>query len=131
MADLLKRAMLPIPVETARSIATDYGYDQVIVIGRRVGEDPDPHGEHIATAGVGAAHAAIAADAGRALQRFMGWPLDPVTDPVVRALNAAVHALRSYQHGNSAPDLAATIAAAGEQALIEVGLQLSPPTGAN
>lgn len=37
------------------------------------------------------------------------------------ALQAAVHALRSYQHGNGAPDLAAAIADAGEFTLRAAG----------
>lgn len=37
------------------------------------------------------------------------------------ALQAAVHALRSYQHGNGAPDLAAAIADAGEFTLQAAG----------
>ena len=46
-------------------------------------------------------------------------PAEP--DGVVKALGAAVMALRSYQHGNSAPDLAAEIADAGEEALRAAG----------
>lgn len=41
---------------------------------------------------------------------------------LAHALVAAVHALRSYQHGNSAPDLAASIADVGEEALRGAGL---------
>lgn len=40
---------------------------------------------------------------------------------LANALVASVHALRSYQHGNSAPDLAASIADAGEAALLAAG----------
>lgn len=36
---------------------------------------------------------------------------------LARALEAAVHALRSYQHGNSSPELAASIADIGEHVL--------------
>lgn len=39
------------------------------------------------------------------------------------ALEAAVHALRSYQHGNGTPDLAAAIADAGEYTLHAAGYQ--------
>ncbi|MGT2515611.1 hypothetical protein ACVOMT_16505 [Sphingomonas panni] len=39
------------------------------------------------------------------------------------ALEAAVHALRSYQHGNGTPDLAAAIADAGEYTLQAAGYQ--------
>ena len=31
-------------------------------------------------------------------------------DATAKALNAAIHALRSYQHGNASPDLAEEIA---------------------
>ncbi len=40
---------------------------------------------------------------------------------LANALVASVHALRSYQLGNSAPDLAASIADAGEAALLAAG----------
>ena len=48
-------------------------------------------------------------------------PQDRTPSDVVKALGAAVMALRSYQHGNAAPDLAASIADAGEEALRVVG----------
>lgn len=41
---------------------------------------------------------------------------------MVVALDAAVMALRSYQYGNAAPDLAREIADAGEQALRDAGV---------
>lgn len=115
--------MVEIPIAAARAIAEEFGYDQVVVIGRRVGADPQPSGEHVTTAGIDEIHASIAARAGRAIQRFMQWPLKP-DDPVVKALGAAVMALRSYQHGNAAPDLAAEIADVGEDALRAVGCPL-------
>lgn len=59
----------PIPVESARAIALEFGWDQVIVIARRVG-----HGEHVTTYGIDQAHAAAAAAGGNAMKAFMGWP---------------------------------------------------------
>ena len=43
--------MKRIPISAAQRIAVAYGYDQVIIIARKVGADPDPHGEHITTYG--------------------------------------------------------------------------------
>jgi len=116
------RPMKPIPILDAKAIADFYGYDQVVIVGRRVGTDPQPHGEHVTTHGVDQRHSEVAAAAGRSLQRFMRWPLDPEADPVVKALGAAIMALRSYELGNAAPDLAREIADAGDDALREVGL---------
>lgn len=42
-------------------------------------------------------------------------------DEVTRVLTAAMHALRSYQHGNAAPDLAARTADACEALLARLG----------
>jgi len=116
-----QRPLLPIPIPAARTVADVYGYDQVVIIARRVGNAPDVNGEHVTTYGVDAVHCNVAARIGRTLQRFMQWPLEPDVDPVVKSLAAAVMALRSYQHGNAAPDLAASIADAGEEALRAVG----------
>ena len=68
------RKMKRIPISAAERIAKEYGYDQVVIIARRVGEAPEPNGEHVTTYGVNAAHCASAAAQGRALKRFMGWP---------------------------------------------------------
>lgn len=65
--------MRPIPIAAARRIAEEYGYDQVVVYARKVGEAPDPHGEHMTTYGVNKAHCRVAAQIAEALQRFMGW----------------------------------------------------------
>ncbi|KQN00544.1 hypothetical protein [Sphingomonas sp. Leaf25] len=50
-----------------------------------------------------------------------GQTADAVTVSLANALAASCLALRSYQHGNSAPDLAASIADAGEMALHAAG----------
>lgn len=66
--------MKPIPIAAARDIAERYGYDQVIIIGRRVGRGPDPHGEHCTTYGRDKAHCEIAARIGNFLKfKVMGW----------------------------------------------------------
>lgn len=67
--------MHDIPVEAARAIADRFGYDQVIVVARRVDEEPAPSGEHVTTYGRGLVHAAVAARVGHFLRhRLMGWP---------------------------------------------------------
>jgi hypothetical protein len=65
--------MRPVPIAAARRIAEEYGYDQVVVYARKVGEDPDPHGEHMTTYGVNKVHCGVAARMGDVLKRFMGW----------------------------------------------------------
>lgn len=65
--------MHEIPIERAKHIADMYGYDQVVIYARRVGEDPEPHGEHMTTYGVSKEHCNIAAKMGDVLKDFMGW----------------------------------------------------------
>jgi hypothetical protein len=62
-----------IPISAARQIAEAYGYDQIVIYGRKVGDDPAPHGEHPTTYGVTKEHCAVAARISATLQRFMGW----------------------------------------------------------
>lgn len=72
-----ERKMKPIPISAAKRIANDYGYDQVIVVARRVGEDPEPHGEHMTTYGIDRKHCDAAGRCGSYLQReIMGWHKD-------------------------------------------------------
>lgn len=60
----------PIPVVQAEFIASRYGYDQVVIIARRVG----PVGvEHITTYGKGDEHRCVAARIGTFLKYLMGW----------------------------------------------------------
>lgn len=71
----LERPMLPIPIEVGKYIAEAYGYDQIIIIGRRVNDDPYPHGEHCTTYGVDEDHCQVAAACGDHLKHnVMGWP---------------------------------------------------------
>lgn len=74
------KPMLPIAISAARNIAQRFGYDQVIVIGRRVGDGPDPHGEHCTTYGRNEDHCRVAAMIGNFLKyKVMQWK------PVVEA----------------------------------------------
>lgn len=64
--------MKRIPIRAAEKIAQDYGYDQVIVIARKVGDDG---GEHVTTYGRNKAHCDAAARTGDFLKhKIMGWP---------------------------------------------------------
>ena len=66
--------MKRIPIAAAQRVAEVYGYDQVIIIARKVGDDPAPHGEHCTTYGVDKANCAVAARVGDFLKfKVMGW----------------------------------------------------------
>ena len=61
--------MKAIPISAAKKIAEQYGYDQIIVIARKVGE-----GEHCTTYGVDKANCDVAARIGDFLKfKVMGW----------------------------------------------------------
>jgi hypothetical protein len=63
-----------IPIEAAKRIADAYGYDQVIIVARKVGE---VGGEHVTTYGRDKANCKVAADIGNFLKyKIMGWPED-------------------------------------------------------
>lgn len=71
--------MKPIPISAAKHIAKEYGYDQVIVYARKVGETPDPHGEHVTTYGVDRRHCTAAASIGDHLKyNVFGWVREAV-----------------------------------------------------
>jgi hypothetical protein len=63
--------MTPIPVEDAKLVAETRGYDQLVIIGRKVGQDG---GEHVTTYGANPEHCAIAAMMGDKLKEIMQWP---------------------------------------------------------
>ncbi len=64
--------MKAIPISAARRIAESYGYDQVIVIARAVGQ-----GEHVTTYGKDKANCDVAARIGDFLKfKVMGWERD-------------------------------------------------------
>jgi len=61
--------MIKIPISAAKQIAEKYGYDQVVVIARAVGE-----GEHVTTYGKDKANCKVAAQIGDFLKfKVMGW----------------------------------------------------------
>jgi hypothetical protein len=61
--------MKPIPVSAAKELAKKYGYDQVIVVARAVGE-----GEHVTTYGRNRENCTIAARIGAYLKhKVMHW----------------------------------------------------------
>jgi hypothetical protein len=63
--------MKPIPIVRARDVAELYGYDQVIIIARRVG---DGGGEHVTTYGRDKVNCDVAARVGSFLKfKVMGW----------------------------------------------------------
>lgn len=63
----------PIPIEAAKRIAKEYGYDQVLIYARRCHDTPEPHGEHMTTYGRNREHCNVAARIGDTLKKFMGW----------------------------------------------------------
>jgi hypothetical protein len=67
------RDMVRIPIASARAIADQYGYDQVVIYARRCHDSPEPHGEHMTTYGRTKQHCEVAASMGATLQKFMGW----------------------------------------------------------
>jgi len=71
---MTNRPMKPIPIVAAKRIADAYGYDQIIIVGRRIGEGNEPHGEHVTTYGVNAPNCAVAAKIGDFFKyKLMGW----------------------------------------------------------
>lgn len=66
--------MKRIPIKAAQHIAELYGYDQVMIYARKVGDDPAPHGEHMTTYGVNKIHCDAMAKIGNFLKtKIMGW----------------------------------------------------------
>ena len=67
--------MKAIPISAAKKIADEYGYDQVIIIARKVGlGDVIPNGEHCTTYGANKANCAVAAKIGDYLKyEIMKW----------------------------------------------------------
>jgi len=69
--------MRDIPVSAAEHIAKTYGYDQVIIVGRAIG---DEGGEHLTTYGKDKKNCGIAARAGDFLKyKVMQWHKDSST----------------------------------------------------
>ena len=67
------RAMDPIPISAARTIAEAYGYHQVVIVARRVGDGEDG-GEHVTTYGVDKENCTVAAKIGDCIKfKIMKW----------------------------------------------------------
>lgn len=65
-----------IPISAGKLIADTYGYDQVVIVARKVGER-----EHVTTYGVDKAHCDVAARMGHFFKhKLMGWPENPKGD---------------------------------------------------
>lgn len=63
--------MKSIPISAAEAISKKYDYDQVVIIGRKVGEGG---GEHCTTYGRNRVHCDVAARIGDFLKyKVMGW----------------------------------------------------------
>lgn len=66
--------MRNIPVSVAERVAKKHGYDQVIIIARKVDTDEKKGGEHMTTYGINKTHCDIIAKAGKFLQeKVMQW----------------------------------------------------------
>lgn len=67
--------MKDIPISAAKKIADEYGYDQVVIVARKCGEDG---AEHCTTYGRNKKHCAIAAKIGEFFKyELMRWPRPP------------------------------------------------------
>ena len=74
------REMKPIPSAAAAEIAHAYGYDQVIIIARRVSVEAEPGGEHVTSYGVTEEHCSVAALVADHFKfSVMRWDRDDVT----------------------------------------------------
>jgi hypothetical protein len=63
--------MKPIPISAARTVAEKYGYDQIVIVGRKAGQDG---GEHCTTYGVSLRHCEVAATIGEFFKhQLMLW----------------------------------------------------------
>lgn len=67
-----------IPISAAALIAREYGYDQVVIYARAVGEGAEG-GEHLTSYGVNRAHCRSAALQVEAMKRMFGWEIDDHT----------------------------------------------------
>ena len=77
----MSKEMKPIPVSAAEVIANLYGFDQVIIVARRVGGPGETSGEHVTNYGVDPEHRETARKlAGRVKFELLGWKLDEITN---------------------------------------------------
>lgn len=86
-------SMKPIPISAAKAVAEKYGYSQVVIIARKVGEHG---GEHCTTYGIDRENCAVAARIGEYFKHsLMKWPVEPTSSgdtwrEEVRAIAARV-----------------------------------------
>lgn len=64
-----------IPITAGKDIAHKYGYQQIVIIGRRHG---DGGVEHVTTYGIDKANCDVAALMGNTFKRVMNWPEDKI-----------------------------------------------------
>lgn len=84
-----------IPISTALRVANDHEYDQIVILGRRVGESGQ---EHVTTAGRTTEHCRVAARMGDYLKhRVMGWPELEQIDELRQSLSATEANLAQMQ----------------------------------
>ena len=82
------------PISEAKRIASDYGYDQVVIITRKCG---DGGAEHCTTYGVNAEHCSVAARIGDFLKhKVMGWACSEPNPDEAKAVEAVVEAARKH-----------------------------------
>ncbi len=106
----------PVPVAMAKSIAESYAKSIVIIFAH----DPVFGLVHTTTYGTTPQNKAWAAQGGEIATKALGGLVDLAThfedyrlemaQEMLKTLKAAWHALKSYEHGNSSPELAAEIA---------------------
>ncbi len=66
----------PIPIKAGREIAERYGWDQVVIVARKVGA-----GEHVTTYGVDVSNCSVAAKIGDFFKyKLMGWTHEGTVD---------------------------------------------------
>lgn len=85
---------VPIPVSAGERIAKDFGYDQVVIVARKVGVT-----EHVTTYGVDKAHCSVAARMGDFFKhKLMGWP-EPKPAPASGGVVVIVERLSRIAYG--------------------------------
>lgn len=63
-----------IPISAAKHIAKTYGYDQVIIIARKIDTPDKLGGEHVTTYGINKQHCKVSADIGNYIKyKIMKW----------------------------------------------------------
>jgi hypothetical protein len=116
-----ERKMAPIPISAADRIAKEFGYDQVVIVARRVGEGG---GEHVTTYGVNQDHCSVAAKIGNFFKHeLMRWPREPqASSAKLERLRAIINEWESLDKEDFIADLVGKHL--GERALDEILAEL-------